>query len=97
MRPASLRPILVVGGARPNFKKVVPILHEFEGRGISRLFVHTGHHYDVTISDALLADLAAPAVTRERRPIVHRHLLDGMAAQLGGSLMHSVMETWDRH
>ncbi len=54
------RPILVVAGARPNFIKVVPILHELDGRGIPRVFLHTGQHYDVRMSDALLADLDAP-------------------------------------
>lgn len=55
------RPILVVAGARPNFMKVVPILHELDRRGVTRLFVHTGQHYDVKMSDALLRDLGAPA------------------------------------
>ena len=41
--------------------KVVPILHELDRRGISRLFVHTGQHYAVKMSEALLADLKAPA------------------------------------
>lgn len=54
------RPILVVAGARPNFMKVVPILHELDRRDIPRLFVHTGQHYDVRMSAALLADLQAP-------------------------------------
>lgn len=54
------RPVLVVAGARPNFMKVVPILHELERRGVPRLFVHTGQHYDVKMSEALLADLGAP-------------------------------------
>lgn len=54
------RPILVVAGARPNFMKVVPILHELDRRGVPRLFVHTGQHYDVKMSEALLADLQAP-------------------------------------
>jgi UDP-N-acetylglucosamine 2-epimerase (non-hydrolysing) len=40
--------------------KVVPILHELDRRGISRLFVHTGQHYDIKMSANLLADLAAP-------------------------------------
>lgn len=53
-------PVLVVAGARPNFMKVVPILHELDRRGIQRLFVHTGQHYDVKMSAALLADLCAP-------------------------------------
>jgi len=54
-------PILVVAGARPNFMKVVPILHELDRRGIPRVFVHTGQHYDVKMSEALLLDLQAPA------------------------------------
>jgi len=55
-----MRPILVVAGARPNFMKVVPILHELDRRGLPRFFVHTGQHYDVRMSSALLADLGAP-------------------------------------
>jgi UDP-N-acetylglucosamine 2-epimerase (non-hydrolysing) len=55
------RPVLVVAGARPNFMKVVPILHELERRGVPRLFVHTGQHYDVKMSEQLLTDLRAPA------------------------------------
>lgn len=54
------RPALVVAGARPNFVKVAPILHELDRRGIPRLFVHTGQHYDVKMSAALLADLYCP-------------------------------------
>jgi UDP-N-acetylglucosamine 2-epimerase (non-hydrolysing) len=41
--------------------KVVPILHELDRRQIPRVFVHTGQHYDVKMSEALLSDLAAPA------------------------------------
>lgn len=40
--------------------KAVPILHELDRRGIPRLFVHTGQHYDVQMSEALLRDLDAP-------------------------------------
>ncbi len=54
-------PVMVVAGARPNFMKVVPILHELDRRGIRRIFVHTGQHYDVKMSEALLHDLGAPA------------------------------------
>lgn len=52
--------VLVVAGARPNFMKVVPILHELDRRGVPRVFVHTGQHYDVRMSAALLEDLRAP-------------------------------------
>jgi UDP-N-acetylglucosamine 2-epimerase (non-hydrolysing) len=59
-RPSTRRPVLVVAGARPNFMKVVPILHELDRRDLPRLFVHTGQHYDVNMSAQLLADLHAP-------------------------------------
>ena len=56
----TVRPVIVVAGARPNFMKVVPILHELDRRGIPRVFVHTGQHYDFAMSAALLSDLASP-------------------------------------
>ena len=49
-----------MAGARPNFMKVVPILHELDRRGLERCFVHTGQHYDVKMSASLLEDLRAP-------------------------------------
>ena len=58
----SARPrILTVAGARPNFMKVAPILRELDRRGgfESRL-VHTGQHYDVSMSDAFFAELGIP-------------------------------------
>jgi len=60
VRQSAERPVLVVAGARPNFMKVVPILHELDRRGVPRLFVHTGQHYDVNMSAQLLTDLCAP-------------------------------------
>lgn len=60
MTTSLARPVLVVAGARPNFMKVVPILHELDRRGVPRLFVHTGQHYDVKMSEALLKDLDSP-------------------------------------
>ncbi|MDB4871653.1 MAG: UDP-N-acetylglucosamine 2-epimerase [Gemmatimonadales bacterium] len=40
--------------------KVAPILHELRLRGVPHLFVHTGQHYDVQMSETLLNDLGAP-------------------------------------
>jgi hypothetical protein len=55
LHPSAGRPVVVVAGARPNFMKVVPILHELDRRRLPRLFVHTGQHYDVNMSAQLLA------------------------------------------
>jgi UDP-N-acetylglucosamine 2-epimerase (non-hydrolysing) len=57
----SDRRILLVAGARPNFMKVAPILHELRRRGEDGILVHTGQHYDARMSDAFFEDLEIPA------------------------------------
>jgi UDP-N-acetylglucosamine 2-epimerase (non-hydrolysing) len=47
----------VIAGARPNFVKIAPLLRAMHEEGLEPLFVHTGQHYDRTMSDELLADL----------------------------------------
>ena len=54
-------------GARPNYMKVAPILHEIErrhrenrDRELEPVLIHTGQHYDRNMSDAVLEDLAMP-------------------------------------
>jgi len=60
--------ILVVG-ARPNFMKVAPLIRAIDKHNSSRdsslvtihyLLVHTGQHYDATMSDAFFRDLKLP-------------------------------------
>jgi UDP-N-acetylglucosamine 2-epimerase (non-hydrolysing) len=56
-------PVLCVVGARPNFMKMAPLLAAF-GRtpGLPRpVLVHTGQHYDASMSDRLFVDLELPA------------------------------------
>ena len=53
--------VVVVAGARPNFMKVAPILASLEDAGAQHVFVHTGQHYDASMSDAFLRDLSMPA------------------------------------
>ncbi len=56
--------VLVVAGARPNFMKVAPILNALERAGHQRIFVHTGQHYDASMSDAFFRDLGLPIPDR---------------------------------
>lgn len=56
--------VLVVAGARPNFMKVAPILNALERMGHARVFVHTGQHYDASMSDAFFRDLGLPIPDR---------------------------------
>jgi UDP-N-acetylglucosamine 2-epimerase (non-hydrolysing) len=60
---------LVVAGARPNFMKVAPLLHQAEAYNRRRqgqaprlewLLVHTGQHYDRSLSDVFFEELRIP-------------------------------------
>lgn len=55
-------PVMCVVGARPNFMKIAPILRAFaEHRPpIPAFLVHTGQHYDASMSDKLFEDLRLP-------------------------------------
>ena len=50
--------IILVAGARPNFMKIAPILREISNYDeIKALLVHTGQHYDHSMSDSFFNDL----------------------------------------
>jgi len=54
--------VLCVVGARPNFMKIAPIMSAFLRQGITLrpCLVHTGQHYDHTMSDQLFVQLGIP-------------------------------------
>jgi UDP-N-acetylglucosamine 2-epimerase (non-hydrolysing) len=54
--------IHLVAGARPNFMKIAPLWHAFAARGESSnvAIVHTGQHYDDTMSDIFLQQFRLP-------------------------------------
>ncbi|SIO55413.1 UDP-N-acetylglucosamine 2-epimerase (non-hydrolysing) [Singulisphaera sp. GP187] len=49
-----------VVGARPNFMKMTPIVHELARRGVEQFLVHTGQHYDARMSDVFFDELNLP-------------------------------------
>ena len=49
-----------VVGARPNFMKMAPVVRELLQRGIPHLFVHTGQHYDESMSRVFFEQLQMP-------------------------------------
>ncbi len=54
--------ILNIAGARPNFMKVAPLVHEMNrDPEIEHKLVHTGQHYDVMMSKVFFDDLGIPA------------------------------------
>ena len=58
--------VIIVVGARPNFMKAAPILRAIAEanrngrRSITPILIHTGQHYDTTMSEAFFADLDLP-------------------------------------
>jgi UDP-N-acetylglucosamine 2-epimerase (non-hydrolysing) len=78
---------VVIAGARPNFVKVAPLLRALEASGSQALLVHTGQHYDATMSDALFRDLDIPA------PDVNLGVGSGTHAVQTASVM-TTFESW---
>jgi UDP-N-acetylglucosamine 2-epimerase (non-hydrolysing) len=49
-----------VVGARPNYMKIAPIVHELLQRRIPQFLVHTGQHYDKNMNDIFFEELGLP-------------------------------------
>lgn len=54
--------VMSVVGARPNFMKIAPLIRAMNSSssGISSLLVHTGQHYDQSMSDSFFRQLELP-------------------------------------
>lgn len=53
--------IINVVGARPNFMKIAPLMHEYvKHPQVQSLLVHTGQHYDESMSNVFFTDLQIP-------------------------------------
>jgi UDP-N-acetylglucosamine 2-epimerase (non-hydrolysing) len=58
------REVILVVGARPNFVKVAPLHHALAATaGIRPLLLHTGQHYDRSLSDSFMEQLDLPDPT----------------------------------
>ena len=60
-----MKHITIIAGARPNFMKVTPIIHEIkkkksEGISINYSLIHTGQHYDKKMSGNFFNELNIP-------------------------------------
>ncbi|MBV8149665.1 MAG: UDP-N-acetylglucosamine 2-epimerase (non-hydrolyzing) [Candidatus Eremiobacteraeota bacterium] len=52
--------VLSVVGARPQFVKAAVLSAEFARRGVEEILVHTGQHYDASMSDVFFRELDLP-------------------------------------
>ncbi len=76
--------IVHVVGARPNYKKIVPLMEALTGvPGIRQVLVNTGQHYDEAMSKGFLRELGLQyAGITAAQVDAHDYLLDW---QRGGS------------
>lgn len=70
---SSHKSIIFVAGARPNFMKIAPIIHALQARSDAPPWqlVHTGQHYDPSMSDVFFEQLRIP------KPHKHLHVGSG--------------------
>ena len=78
--------ITVIAGARPNFMKVAPIIHEikkrkYRGVNIDYSLVHTGQHYDKKMSGDFFEQLNIP------KPDANLNSGSGSQAHQTGAIM----------
>ena len=81
-----MKHITIIAGARPNFMKVAPIIHEIkrrkaEGVEIDYSLVHTGQHYDKKMSGDFFEQLNIP------QPDVNLSAGGGTQAEQTGAIM----------
>src|SRR3954452_10808630 len=55
-----MRKVLSVVGTRPNLMKTAPVIKALARREIDQVLVHTGQHYDASMSDVFFDDFAMP-------------------------------------
>lgn len=83
--------VMTVAGARPNFVKIAPLVAVLEARGIDNVLVHTGQHYDPSMSDVFFDELAI------RRPDVNLDVGSGSHAAQTAQIMTSFEPVLDRY
>lgn len=58
--------IIIVAGARPNFMKIAPLMDKLQGlrqeemNSVRPVLVHTGQHYDISMSEVFFQELGLP-------------------------------------
>ncbi|MBV8496476.1 MAG: UDP-N-acetylglucosamine 2-epimerase (non-hydrolyzing) [Gammaproteobacteria bacterium] len=85
------RIVHLIAAARPNFMKVAPLYHALAAQDWCRpCVVHTGQHYDATMSAAFFRELALP------EPAHHLGVGSGTHAQQAGRTMIAYEEVCGR-
>jgi UDP-N-acetylglucosamine 2-epimerase (non-hydrolysing) len=88
--------ITIVAGARPNFMKIAPIIHQIQaqqnkGKSITFRLIHTGQHYDKNLSDTFFKELKIP------EPDENLNVKSGSQAQQTAAIMIGFEEELIKH
>jgi UDP-N-acetylglucosamine 2-epimerase (non-hydrolysing) len=83
--------ITVVAGTRPNFMKVAPIHRALQRRGLEARLIHTGQHFDASMSEVFFRDLGLPA------PAVRLHVGGGSHAEQTAAALTGIAEDLTTH
>lgn len=78
--------ITIIAGARPNFMKIAPIIHQIlkkkhDGENINFRLIHTGQHYDKKLSQTFFEELNIP------KPHVNLGIGSGSQAEQTAGIM----------
>ncbi len=72
----------IIAGARPNFMKVAPLIRELKKRNnIKFRFIHTGQHFDSSMSKVFFQDLNLP------KPDIHFKISGNTQSEQTGQIM----------
>jgi UDP-N-acetylglucosamine 2-epimerase (non-hydrolysing) len=83
--------VLSIVGARPQFVKLAPVADAFAPTQHQHVIVHTGQHYDVTMSNVFFADLKIPD------PDVHLGVGSGSHGTQTGAMLSALDGVLDEH
>ena len=87
-----LQTVHLIAAARPNFMKVAPLWHALRAsEDFAPVLVHTGQHYDASMSGEILKDLALPD------PDFHLGVGSGSHAEQTGRVMIGYGKVAERH
>lgn len=79
--------VLTVIGARPQFIKASPVSRALSERAIKETLVHTGQHYDTSMSLVFFEELGIPA------PHVHLNIGSGSHGAQTGRMLAAIEQT----
>lgn len=83
--------ISVVAGARPNFMKIAPVIRAFRYMDVEPRLIHTGQHYDQSMSDTFFRELHIP------EPDANLGVGTGDAVWQTAELMHRLRPEFAEH